>query len=63
MSSSSSKTGTVKAAGATAVELLTNGGTALAASDEVSVTPDSEGNIYIYAADQAMNVYYLVVKK
>ena len=64
MCSNSSNTGSIKASGSgDAVTLLTNGGSALAASEELSVTPDSDGNIYIWAADNAMNVYYLYISQ
>lgn len=62
MCSSSSKTGVVTALGSgDGVELLSNSGTELKYVEDVSVTPDSEGNIYIYATGNAMNIYYLEV--
>ena len=64
MCSSSANTGSVKAAGSgDAVTLLTNSGSSLAASEEVAVTPDSDGNIFIWAADNAMNIYYLHISQ
>ena len=64
MCSSADKTGSVKAAGdGEAITVLTNDGTSLAASEEVTVTPDSNGFIYIWAADNAMNVYYLYISQ
>ena len=64
MCGNSASTGSVKAAGSgNAVTLLTNGGNDLAASNEVSVTPDSNGDIYVWAADSAMNVYYLYISQ
>ena len=64
MCSNKTNTGSVKAAGSgAAVTLLTNDGAALVASEEVSVTPDSDGNIYVWAADNAMNVYYLYISQ
>ena len=62
MCSSDSKTGVVTALGSgDGVELLSNSGTELKYAEDVSVTPDSEGNIYIYATGNAMNIYYLEV--
>lgn len=64
MASSSTSTGTVVASGSgSAVTLLTNSGSALAASEEVSVTPDSDGNIYVYSTDSTMNIYYLYISQ
>ena len=62
MCSNNSKTGVVTAIGSgDPVEILSHGGTDLGSATDVSVTPDSSGDIYIYATTNAMNVYYLEI--
>lgn len=62
MSSSSGKTGYLKVqGGGDAIVLHENDGSALTVSDETNVKPDSEGNIFIWADTQAMNIYYLSI--
>ena len=66
MSSSKTASGTVMAMGdGDEVTLLINGGESLAASEEISVTPDKDKNIYVYASGNgnAMNIYYLYISQ
>lgn len=64
MSSSNGTTGYLKVKGnGDAIVLHTNDGSSLTASEEINVTPDSEGNIYIWADTQAMNLYYLYISQ